>query len=173
MSLFHFYRRPALSPAKKNELLSLAKQSVSSSIEDIETEYCFNIETRSPLSDVERNILRWLLSETFEPENFAEESFLSTHTQPPLAKGGNGGVVPHPLIIEVGPRMNFTTAWSTNAVSICHACGLTNISRIERSKRYKLLFTPSSSFVLHFSSFTDLVHDRMTEFAYPDRLNNF
>ena len=142
MSLLHFYRRPALSPAKKNELLSLAKQSVSSSIEDIETEYCFNIETKSPLTDEEANILRWLLSETFEPENFAEESFLLHPSS----------FVPHPLIIEVGPRMNFTTAWSTNAVSVCHACGLTKITRIERSRRYKLLFTPSSSFhplILH------------------------
>ncbi len=44
-------------------------------------------------------------------------------------------------IVEVGPRMNFTTAWSTNAVSVCHACGLTKIKRIERSRRYKLIFS--------------------------------
>jgi len=163
MSLSHFYRRPALSPAKKNELLSLAKQSVFPSIEDIETEYCFNIETKSPLTDDEANILRWLLSETFEPENFAEESFL-LHSS---------SFVLNPLIIEVGPRMNFTTAWSTNAVSVCHACGLTKITRIERSRRYKLLITPSSSFIPHLSSFADLVHDRMTECLYPDRLDTF
>jgi len=42
-------------------------------------------------------------------------------------------------IIEVGPRMNFTTAWSSNAVSVCHACGLTKVKRIERSRRYRLI----------------------------------
>ena len=34
--------------------------------------------------------------------------------------------------------MNFTTAWSTNAVGICHACGLGKVQRIERSRRFLL-----------------------------------
>jgi len=34
--------------------------------------------------------------------------------------------------------MNFTTAWSSNAVSVCHACGLDMITRIERSRRFLL-----------------------------------
>ena len=174
MSLIHFYRRPALSSAKKNDLLSAAKQKVSKSIGGIETEYCFNVETTGPLDEDELSVLRWLLSETFEPEHFSSESFLSPSPQPPIAKGGNGGGDPQPLIIEVGPRMNFSTAWSTNAVSVCHACGLTKIARIERSRRYKLTGTePSSSFILHPSSFLDLVHDRMTECLYPHALTTF
>src|SRR4030042_6176115 len=135
MSLLHFYRTPALSLAKKNELLSITQQKISPEIIDIETEHCFNIETTSPLTNEGLDILRWLLSETFEPEKFAEESFLINNPPShPLSKGGQGG------IIEVGPRMNFTTAWSTNVVSVCHACGLHKITRIERSRRYKLIF---------------------------------
>src|SRR4030042_748833 len=145
MSLLHFYRTPALSLAKKNELLSVTRQKIFPEIIDIETEHCFNIETTSPLTNEEMNIVRVLLSETFEPENFSEESFLiSNPPSPPFTKGGQrkgsfikggqGG------IIEVGPRMNFTTAWSTNVVSVCHACGLHKITRIERSRRYKLIF---------------------------------
>jgi phosphoribosylformylglycinamidine synthase len=42
--------------------------------------------------------------------------------------------------------MSFTTAWSTNAVAICKACGVTKVERIERSTRYLLKsekeFTP-------------------------------
>jgi len=34
--------------------------------------------------------------------------------------------------------MSFSTAWSANAVSICHSCGLSNITRIEKSYRYQL-----------------------------------
>ena len=41
-------------------------------------------------------------------------------------------------VVEVGPRMSFSTAWSANAVSICHSCGLSNITRIEKSYRYQL-----------------------------------
>ena len=33
-------------------------------------------------------------------------------------------------VVEVGPRMNFSTAWSSNAVSICRSCGVSRVSRI-------------------------------------------
>lgn len=141
MKLSHYYRRPALSPARKNSLLSAVRQKVLAGITDIETEYCFNVGTTDTLSHEEQKVLQWLLAETFEPEHFSEHSFLTdTPPMPPLAKGGSGGV-----IIEVGPRMNFTTAWSTNAVSVCQACGLTKITRIERSRRFKVVFEPSAS----------------------------
>lgn len=32
-------------------------------------------------------------------------------------------------------RLNFSTAWSTNAVSICQSAGLTNVTRVELSRR--------------------------------------
>jgi phosphoribosylformylglycinamidine synthase len=161
MSLLHFYRKPALSNTKNNELLSFLQRNVSSEIKDIETEYCFNIETISPLTNGEFDILQWLLAETFEPENFSEKSFLTQNSEPRTQN----------YILEVGPRMNFTTAWSTNAVSICHACGLTKIIRIERSRRYKL--TGNSKFEIRNSNFLDLIHDRMTECQYPEALTTF
>src|SRR3989338_8063053 len=70
--------------------------------------------------------------------------------------------------------MNFTTAWSTNVVSVCHACGLTKIKRIERSRRYKLIFKTGfqpSAFSLQ--PFLSLVHDRMTECQYQEPLKTF
>jgi phosphoribosylformylglycinamidine synthase len=177
MSLLHLYRRPAFSTAKKNELLSIVQQKISPEIKDIETEYCFNIEATSPLIDEELSMLRWLLAETFEPENFSSESFLTL----------NSKLRTQNSVIEVGPRMNFTTAWSTNAVSVCHACGLKKIRRIERSRRYKLVSTKQyavssqkekKSQLLNISTsqlreFLDLIHDRMTECPYPERLTTF
>ncbi len=164
MSLLHLYRRPALSPAKRKELLLRNK----SLIEDIETEYCFNIDTTEPLTAQELNTLRWLLSETFESENFSDESFL---TRP-------SSLSTHYLLFEVGPRMNWTTAWSINAVAICHACGLHKIRRIERSRRYKLVLSPQSTVSSQKSDpqlhqFIELIHDRMTECLYPAPLNSF
>ncbi|MEW6570465.1 MAG: phosphoribosylformylglycinamidine synthase [Nitrospirota bacterium] len=169
MSLLHFYRKPALSQARKEQLLATVKKSILPVIKDIETEYCFYVEVTDTLTDEELNTLRWLLAETFEPENFGDKSFLSSNPpSPPVSKGGQregrfskGGQrerhltkeaarwdylvkgMRGDLIVEVGPRMNFTTAWSTNAVSVCHACGLTRITRIERSRRYKLIFEDS------------------------------
>lgn len=152
MSLLHFFRTPALSPAQTNNLLQTTRQTISSSIQDIKTEYCYNIETTSPLSSEQQELLSWLLRETFEPGAFSDRSFLS----------GN--------VLEVGPRMNFSTAWSTNATSICHACGLSQVTRIERSRRYLITgaLSPQEQ-----ESFLALVHDRMTECPYPEPLASF
>lgn len=178
MSLLLLYRRPALSTAKKNELLSIVQQKVSPEIKDIETEYCFNIQVTSPLADEEINILRWLLAETFEIENFSDKSFLDnqlsaiSHQQSVVSQYSS--LVTHYLIIEVGPRMNFTTSWSTNAVSVCLACGLKKIIRIERSRRYKFIFSQLSAISHQLSAnFLDLIHDRMTECQYPEPLTTF
>ncbi|MCY3868445.1 MAG: phosphoribosylformylglycinamidine synthase [Gemmatimonadetes bacterium] len=154
MSLKHFFRMPALSPTQQHTLLQLSRQRVSTHIHDIETEYCFNIQIGSPLSAGQQNRLIYLLSETFEADQFAEQSFLT----------GPG------TILEVGPRMNFSTAWSTNATAICHACGITQISRIERSRRY--LIKPALSLDQQ-NIFLSLVHDRMTECLYPNPLTSF
>lgn len=157
-SLMHLYRTPALSGAKTGELLSLARRYLSPAVISAETESCFYIEISAPLTKNEKDILRWLLSETFEPEKFGEESFLTS----PDDKH---------LILEVGPRMNFSTAWSSNAVSICHACGLAKVTRIERSRRYKL--TANAKFEIRNPEFLASIHDRMTECEYPQTLTSF
>jgi len=126
--LLHLYRTPALSDYKKNVLLGQVRHNIDPAINDIETEFCFNIEISAPLDEAGRNLLRWHLAETFGPRMFSNSSFLEVLKQDRADS----------LLVEVGPRMNFSTAWSTNAVSICHACGLTNIRRIERSRRYLL-----------------------------------
>merc|ERR1719515_304523 len=97
-----------------------------------------------------------LLSETFEPEQFSKaNSFLLKDSQNKQSNGTNGHPPP---VIEVGPRQQFTSAWSTNAVSICASCGIPKISRIERSRRYAVTGKPE-----YLAGFPALVHDRMTE----------
>jgi phosphoribosylformylglycinamidine synthase len=108
------------------------------------------------LSTSELEVLTWLLSETFHPEGFG--------TSTSLAEGGT--------VLEVGPRMNFSTAWSTNAVGICHACGLTKVQRIERSRRF-LIQSKGALEAGDGDRFLALVHDRMTEMPYPDTLQTF
>ena len=47
--------------------------------------------------------------------------------------------------MEVGPRLSFTTAWSANAVSVCKACALPEVTRIERSRRFLLSVGPEAA----------------------------
>ena len=154
MILKHFFRTPGLSPERQRALIQLAKQRVSARIRDIQTEYCFNVQTRSALSADRQTRLAYLLSETFEPDRFADRSFLA----------GDG------TLLEVGPRLNFSTAWSTNAVAICHACGLAQVARVERSRRYLIspVLDPQQQ-----RAFLALIHDRMTECPYPEPLASF
>ncbi|HEU5360799.1 MAG TPA: phosphoribosylformylglycinamidine synthase, partial [Candidatus Deferrimicrobiaceae bacterium] len=155
MKMLHFYRTPAFSETEEEGLLSFARKNVSPSIQRIESEYCFNVETTEPLTGAEIETLRWLLAETFEPDRFSDRSFFRRNS-----------------VFEVGPRMNFTTAWSTNAVSVCHACGLGKIRRIERSKRYRLIASRRIGKDLA-ERFLPEIHDRMTECPYPKTLSTF
>jgi len=157
MTLFHLYRSPGISQADRNRLLEFARRNVAPDISGIDTEYCFNIQVTDKLTVREDRILTWLLGETFEPELCGRSSFLGDHPG---------------LLVEVGPRMNFTTAWSTNAVSVCHACGLGSVQRIERSRRY-LVRTQSNLEGEGRAVFLAAIHDRMTECEYPGPLENF
>lgn len=154
MSLLHFYRIPSLSPAKKNLLINTLRQKVSPHILNIEGEYCFNIEVTAELTSEEQYSLYWLFAETFEPENFGKEPFLKND------------------VFEVGPRLNFQTAWSTNAVSICHAIGLKKVKRIERSRRYKIVYHQEGTENLSEMVLSTL-YDKMTEYPYPEGIISF
>ncbi|MCJ7665740.1 MAG: phosphoribosylformylglycinamidine synthase, partial [Actinobacteria bacterium] len=114
-------------------------------------EYCFYIETRRGLTGAELRTLKWLLSETFEPDRLSVVSAM---------ENGN--------IVELGPRMNFETAYSTNAVAICRSCGLDSIVRLERSRRYHLAGKDTDR-----EAFIGANHDRMTECLYSDPLESF
>ncbi len=158
MGLIHFFRTPAAPAAAVGTLLRRARERVSANIRAIESELCFNVEADGDLAAGETDVLTWLLSETFEPDQFGARSFLA---------GGDGRT-----LVEVGPRLNFSTAWSTNAVSICRACGLEKIRRIECSRRY-LLHGDTPLDDRQVAGFLSLVHDRMTECPYAEPLDSF
>ena len=73
----------------------------------------------------EEKKIEWILSPTFDTP-LRKSSFLSDKLSAKKC-----------LFIEIGPRLNFSTAFSTNAVSICAAVGLSEkINRIEKSILY-------------------------------------
>jgi phosphoribosylformylglycinamidine synthase len=166
--IIHYYRKTeashSLLPSCKEQLEALGLGAEAGKIRIIETESCFNVQLAAQMSPVQRDRLEWLLAETFERDLLQlEESFLD--------RGENGGAV---WQVEFGPRMTFTSAFSSNACSICKACDLP-VDRLELSKRYR--------FILHGydASLSDdavralksILHDRMTEEEYETPLTTF
>lgn len=113
-------------------------------------EYCFNVESTRSLSEAEWTRLRLVLADGF---------LLETVSPVPLLTGER--------VVEVGPRLNFATAWSSNLVSICRAIGLDGVSRVERSRR---MVVPAGEDP---RDFVAAHHDRMTECPYPEPLQSF
>ena len=75
-------------------------------------------------------------------------------------------------------RLNFSTAWSTNAVSMCQSAGLTQITRVERSLRYFIMASMADGSGVKISSVAEreisgCLHDRMTECRYAEPLESF
>jgi phosphoribosylformylglycinamidine synthase len=117
---------------------------------DSNREYCFNVESSRPLISREMECLRLVLADGFLIETVSPVSVLE-------------GL----RVVEMGPRLNFATAWSSNMVSICRATGLDCISRVERSHRY---LVPEDKDI---TGFIRSHHDRMTECPYPEPLTSF
>ncbi|KAF6151385.1 hypothetical protein GIB67_012245 [Kingdonia uniflora] len=164
--VLHYYRVPFIQESATAQLLKLIQAKISTQIVGLKTEQCFNIGIDSDLSDEKLKDLEWILRETYEPENLGTTSFLNNDKE-------CGSVFT--VLVEVGPRLSFTTAWSANAVSICKISGLAEVTRLERSRRYMLYLNPGSSNLQEeqIIEFTAMVHDRMTECLYPQKLTSF
>ena len=168
MKIIHYYRRTetphSLLPSIKEQLSQSSNNTEDASkILSIDTESCFNVQLENDkvLDTTSTQRLEWLLRETFEKDGLKLESSS-------FDENGDSNVV----IMEFGPRMTFTSAFSSNATSICAACGLTSITRLERSKRYRFTFssTISSSTI---SAIKRMLHDRMTEEEYATPISTF
>ena len=129
-TILRFFRWPAMNEDAARRLAAEASES-GLDIDGFESEFCFNVEVEvatddaaPPVTDAHYAVLRWLFTETFEPSQTSSQSGFSSDNAS--------------MIVEVGPRMAFSTAWSSNAVSICHACGLTNVCRVARSRRFRI-----------------------------------
>ena len=171
----------------------------------IEGEYCFNVQMNDHLPPSSgdgdaASRLEWLLRETFDPDGlrlessaFATDAFdaaaaADEDDDDELRRRHRRRDDSDAMIVEFGPRKTFTSAFSSNATSICAACGLSNITRLERSRRYRITTTHPPSSSSSFSSSKDededgiamsteiiksLLHDRMTEEEYHEPVTSF
>jgi phosphoribosylformylglycinamidine synthase len=113
------------------------------------TEICYNIEVSSELTDVEMITLYEILTPGLDIVLISHFPYLNILE-------GKG--------VEIGPFMNFETAFSTNVVSACINAGIEKIRRVEKSIRYV----------------TDDINatvaencDRMTQEVYETNLESF
>uniref|UniRef100_A0A3Q3J9P4 Phosphoribosylformylglycinamidine synthase n=1 Tax=Monopterus albus TaxID=43700 RepID=A0A3Q3J9P4_MONAL len=99
------------------------------------------------LSAEQKGILLWLFRPPLEAELLSEK--------PNLTEGSGE------KLVEIGPRLNFSTAWSTNAVSICKSTGLTHVTRVELSRSPKA------------EGLIECLYDSMTECIYQHPITSF
>lgn len=160
--IVHYYRKTepshSLLPSVREELKDLGLQEESSKISSVETESCFNVLAEKELAAGDQEKLEWLLAETFDRDALSlEVSALKADETS--------------WVVEFGPRLTFTSAFSSNATSICQACALP-ISRLELSRRYRFILKSTLS-VNAVATIKTMLHDRMTEEEYTEPLLSF
>uniref|UniRef100_A0ABM5EIX1 phosphoribosylformylglycinamidine synthase n=1 Tax=Pogona vitticeps TaxID=103695 RepID=A0ABM5EIX1_9SAUR len=160
MVVLHYYQRPSEADAALGSLLQSARAVLGKGVQAVQKEQCFNVNWtgEAPPDAQETEMLHWVFGCPFEQGDIATQSFLSPS--------------PSDLLIEIGPRLNFSTAASTNAVSVCRAAGLEKIDRIECSRRYlfKCDQHPPAS---QETALACSLYDRMTEQRYPEPISSF
>lgn len=160
LPIIHYYRKSepshSLLPSLKEQLKSVGLADDAERILDVETESCFNILLQKAMDSTQKECLEWLLAETFEKDNLhLEKSALSDDGK----------------ILEFGPRMTFTSAFSSNATSICQACHLP-VERCEQSRRY-LFITQTELSNIAWDTIEKMLHDKMTEEIYTEPIISF
>ena len=166
VAILHYYRETepphSLLPSLKETLKSLHLSDDADAIQAVDTESCFNVQTTTTLTTSQTERLEWLFAETFEKDK------LQLETSAFKANGSNT------LVKEFGPRMTFASAFSSNAVSICQACGLDSIDRLERSRRFRFHLKEGHALTARaLSAIVGELHDRMTEQEYTEPISTF
>ncbi|XP_022663775.1 phosphoribosylformylglycinamidine synthase-like [Varroa destructor] len=151
MVVFRFFRRPAVPAAKHAEIEKRLRAATGGKVTELlDTESCYYVNVNGGLNTEQEDKLRWLLT--------------PTHDQALNANQGE-------LVVEVGPRLNFETPSSTQAVSICHTIGLDHVTRIERCSRFLMAHTDIDAEIL--AKIHKELHDKMTEQVYEKPLTTF
>lgn len=156
MAVLRYYRRPDPGGCPASLLRSV--QAVLRSVRALQLELCYNLIGASPPNPQETQVLHWLFGCPFESGDIATESFLRP--------------APTDLLIEIGPRLNFSTPFSTNVVSVCRAARLDCIDRVERSCRYlvQCALRPTTA---EEAALVAVLSDRMTEQRYEEPIRSF
>ncbi|XP_053398667.1 phosphoribosylformylglycinamidine synthase-like isoform X2 [Mercenaria mercenaria] len=156
--IFRYYKTPGISRSASLEAEKKIRLLVDN-LDTVQTELCYYIQTTQDLEEEDREKLVWILSTPFQRQALSQETSLT--------EGDSS------LLIEIGPRLNFSTPMSTNAVSICKSVGLSKVTRIEASVRYLISLhgnRPSDDME---DRLVQCLHDRMTQCRYLKPVETF
>jgi len=163
MEVLHFYNTLGISPTA----LAGTKLKIQRSYPDIDfnisSEFCYNVEVCNKLSEDDKQKLVWLVADYFNEKHTSLSTSLGDDQKPTL-------------VLEFGPRLNFATAFSTNAVAICKRIGLFAVQRIEVSRRFSFNVVGSvddSELKTFKNNVARLLYDEMTEMQYVEPLRSF
>nr|XP_037277136.1 phosphoribosylformylglycinamidine synthase-like [Rhipicephalus microplus]XP_037277137.1 phosphoribosylformylglycinamidine synthase-like [Rhipicephalus microplus]XP_037277138.1 phosphoribosylformylglycinamidine synthase-like [Rhipicephalus microplus] len=163
MAILRFYQSPALSDsALKGKLAAINGALGQDAAKELLTEYCYYVQLQGQqaLNQEQLKHLIWLLTPGFKI-HLDQQTTLQENT-------------PASLLVEIGPRLNFSTPSSTQSVAICQTIGLDCIDRIERSTRYLIKFKDGFAFSKkNEDKVVDVLHDRMTETRYLTPVTTF
>ncbi|XP_058415735.1 phosphoribosylformylglycinamidine synthase isoform X1 [Diceros bicornis minor] len=159
-SILHFYVRPSGHEEAASGQTRRKLQGKLPELQGVTTELCYNVNwtAESLPSAEEMKKLTWLFGCPLLLDDVAQESW--------LLPGSSD------LLLEVGPRLNFSTPTSTNIVSVCWAAGLVAVDRVETTRRYLLSFAHPPSAEMEAIALATL-HDRMTEQHFPHPVQSF
>ncbi|KAH8413963.1 hypothetical protein KR009_008985 [Drosophila setifemur] len=154
MVILRFFDVQAHSPADEQIAMRLLQEK-ELKVVSVHMERCYHLEysdqVEHPLELVD--LFFWLVQ---QPMSSGQS--LSRH--PVLQEDGQ-----QQLLLEIGPRFNFSTPYSTNCVNIFHNLGYSEVRRLESSTRYLLTFS-DDSVARDPAKFFPLLGDRMTQCMY-------
>ncbi|XP_076873297.1 phosphoribosylformylglycinamidine synthase [Brachyhypopomus gauderio] len=154
MPVLRFYRREGSEESRVLRRVKLLYPLVT-----VSTELCYNVDLKDTdsVSEDQKEVLRWLFSPP-QSKDLWDESTLRT-------------TAPGERLVEIGPRLNFSTAWSTNTVSICQSAGMGVVTRVELSRRHLIKNGPEKD--AEMEKLIGLLYDSMTECVYPEPVASF
>ncbi|XP_068150314.1 phosphoribosylformylglycinamidine synthase [Drosophila tropicalis] len=156
MAILRYYDVKAYDEAEQKRVLRRL-QAADSLVASLQMERCYHLEYSKEVKHTLplEQLLIWLVKQPME-------SGKDLSKQPNLNASES---TERQLLLEIGPRFNFSTPYSTNCVNIFHNLGYTEVRRMETSTRYLITFFIESE-TTDPSKFISLLSDRMTQCVY-------
>lgn len=158
--------------SKKLNLL----QKLEPKLVDIRDEFCYYVASSKPLTQEEQRQILWLIEPNCNDYTRLisdEKSHLKSNKQQRESDDGSDS---RSVIVEIGPRLNFCSPFSTNAVSMLKSsCPATSVYRLERSTIFELVFSErvKNDTGKAYERLYEKLYDKMVETIYPEPVQSF
>lgn len=157
MGIIRYYDAKAFDATEEERTLKRL-QNVDPNVKKVRMERCYHLEYTEIVEHHMSlgELMCWLIRAPLQEED--------TLSRLPALQANDGETE---LLLEIGPRFNFSTPYSTNCVNIFHNLGYTEVRRMETSTRYLITVKKGAGFAASdAAAFVELLGDRMTQCQY-------